>query len=114
MNTVNPAPFSNLVDLLRERARVHGEKCLYRFLGRDDAPDDVMSYAELDHSAIVLARHLLRSGAQGKQALLLYAPGLEFIRAFFACLYAGVVAVPVYLPGARAEHWARLAAIAQD
>jgi len=30
--------------------------------------------------------------------LLLYPPGLDFIAAFFGCLYAGVVAVPVYPP----------------
>ncbi|MEM7593985.1 MAG: MupA/Atu3671 family FMN-dependent luciferase-like monooxygenase, partial [Cyanobacteria bacterium P01_A01_bin.83] len=33
-----------------------------------------------------------------QRALLLYPSGLEFIAAFFGCLYAGVVAVPVYPP----------------
>ena len=37
-------------------------------------------------------------GLAGQRALLLYPPGLEFIAAFFGCLYAGVVAVPAYLP----------------
>src|SRR6516164_4091548 len=36
--------------------------------------------------------------APGSRALLLFPPGLEFISAFFGCLYAGVVAVPAYLP----------------
>jgi acyl-CoA synthetase (AMP-forming)/AMP-acid ligase II len=35
---------------------------------------------------------------QGERALLLYPSGLEFIAAFFGCLYAGVIAVPVNLP----------------
>src|SRR6185312_5468943 len=30
-----------------------------------------------------------------ERALLLYEPGLDFIVAFFACLYAGVVAIPM-------------------
>ena len=34
----------------------------------------------------------------GERALLLYPAGLEFIAAFFGCLYAGVVAVPSNLP----------------
>jgi len=38
----------------------------------------------------------------GDRALLLYPPGLDFIDAFFGCLYAGVVAVPCY-PPARAR-----------
>ena len=38
------------------------------------------------------------SGSTAGGALLLYPPGLEFIAAFFGCLYAGVVAVPAHLP----------------
>ncbi len=34
----------------------------------------------------------------GQRALLLYPPGLDFIAAYFGCLYAGVIAVPVYPP----------------
>ncbi len=37
-------------------------------------------------------------GVEGERALLLYPPGLEYVAAFFGCLYAGVVAVPVYPP----------------
>jgi len=32
-------------------------------------------------------------GTRDMRALLLYPPGLEFIAAFFGCLYAGVIAV---------------------
>jgi acyl-CoA synthetase (AMP-forming)/AMP-acid ligase II len=34
----------------------------------------------------------------GERALLLYPPGLDYLAAFFGCLYAGVVAVPAYPP----------------
>src|SRR5262249_20589376 len=34
----------------------------------------------------------------GQPALLVYPPGLEFISAFFGCLYGGAIAVPVYPP----------------
>src|SRR6185369_14635948 len=36
--------------------------------------------------------------AKDQPVLLLYPPGLEYIAAFFGCLYAGAVAVPVYPP----------------
>jgi acyl-CoA synthetase (AMP-forming)/AMP-acid ligase II len=39
-----------------------------------------------------------RGVRSGERALLLYPPGLDFIPAFFGCLYAGVVAVPAYPP----------------
>jgi len=50
---------------------------------------------------------------QGERALLLYPSGLEFIAAFFGCLYAGVVAVPVY-PPKRNQNLFRLLSIVND
>ncbi|MGH8548058.1 MAG: AMP-binding protein [Methylococcales bacterium] len=47
-----------------------------------------------------------------KRALLLYPPGLDYIAAFFGCLYAGVVAVPAYPP--IRQHLLRLQAIIGD
>jgi acyl-CoA synthetase (AMP-forming)/AMP-acid ligase II len=49
-------------------------------------------------------------GVTGSRALLLYPPGLEFVGAFFGCLYAGVVAVPAY-PPRRNQNMSRLQAI---
>ena len=50
----------------------------------------------------------------GDRALLLYPPGLDFIAAFFGCLYAGVVAVPAYPPRPNDRSQSRLRAIAHD
>ncbi len=49
----------------------------------------------------------------GERALLLYPAGLEFIAAFFGCLYAGVVAVPAY-PPRRNRSMNRIQAIVDD
>ena len=51
------------------------------------------------------------AGAAGERALLLYPPGLDFIAAFFGCLYAGVVAVPAYPPRLERGRMPRLRAI---
>ena len=45
--------------------------------------------------------------------LLLYPPGIEFVIAFFGCLYAGVVAIPAY-PPRRNQKMSRLEAIVRD
>src|SRR5262245_66560472 len=50
---------------------------------------------------------------EGERALLLYPAGLEFIAAFFGCLYAGVVAVPAY-PPRRNRSLSRSEAIVDD
>ena len=57
-----------------------------------------MSYAELDAKAKGVAAMLHDLGGRGERALLLYPPGLDYVVAFFGCLYAGVVAVPAYPP----------------
>jgi acyl transferase domain-containing protein/acyl-CoA synthetase (AMP-forming)/AMP-acid ligase II/acyl carrier protein len=41
---------------------------------------------------------LQKMGATGERALVLYPPGLEYVAAFFGCLYAGIVVVPAYPP----------------
>jgi acyl-CoA synthetase (AMP-forming)/AMP-acid ligase II len=104
--------FQTLAHLLRHHAAHTPQRTLYRFLRNDGLPDDTLTYSELDAAAAHLAQPLL--GHRAQRALLLYPPGLDFIKVFFACLYAGVIPVPVYLPNTRAEHWDRLAAIARD
>ena len=52
-------------------------------------------------------------GLEGERALLLYPSGLDFVAAFFGCLYAGVTAVPAY-PPRRNRNMARIASIAND
>ena len=37
----------------------------------------------------------------GDRVLLLVPPGLDYVAAFFGCLYAGAVAVPAYPPNPR-------------
>ena len=49
----------------------------------------------------------------GERALLLYPPGLDYLTAFFGCLYAGVIAVPAY-PPRNQRNTPRIQAIAID
>lgn len=58
-----------------------------------------LSYQDLDLAARRLAGSLLAAGLRrGQRALLVYPSGLEFLRAFWACVYAGVVVVPAAPP----------------
>ena len=54
---------------------------------------DHLTYAALDYEARSIGALLQSYRARGERALLLYPTGLEFIAAFFGCLYAGVTAV---------------------
>src|SRR5437660_16520 len=87
------------VEILRDRARQRPESCALTYLADDDgAVVERATYAELDRRARALAARLQGLGLAGERALLLYPAGLEFLHAFFGCLYAGVVAVPAPLP----------------
>lgn len=57
-----------------------------------------LTYAELDHQSREIAVMLQRILKPGDRVLLMYPAGLEFVSAFFGCLYAGVIAVPAYPP----------------
>jgi len=104
---------SNLVEMLRHRVRYQGEDTAFVYLldGEDERVE--MSYQELDRQARAIGAWLESHGLAGERALLLYPAGLDFVAAFFGCLYAGVVAVPVY-PPRRNRSLDRIQAIAAD
>ena len=94
--------FSSLVELLRWRAARQEKQVAYTYYLLDGEEEEAsITYGDLDRQARVIAAHLQEMGMAGERALLLYPPGLEFIAAFFGCLYAGVVGVPAYPPRRR-------------
>ncbi|ACB75244.1 type I polyketide synthase [Opitutus terrae] len=104
---------STLVALLRGRAQHQPDRRAYLFLADGETEEASFTYAELDRRARAIAARLQTITACGDRALLLYPPGLEFLAAFFGCLYAGVIAVPSY-PPKRNRPDRRLQAIAAD
>lgn len=104
---------SNLVDLLRHRASHQGRDRAFTYLVDGELEELHLSYHELDRQARAVAARLQEMNLAGERALLLYPAGLDFIAAFFGCLYAGVVAVPAY-PPRRNRSLSRIQAIADD
>ena len=87
-----------LVDLLEWRARSQEERVAYTFLGEGENQRISLSWAELHRKAQIIGQHLVSMDAAGKTVLLLYPSDLEYVAAFFGCLYAGAIAVPAYPP----------------
>jgi len=101
-----------LSDLLRRRARQFPNRTA--FVYEDETGQRVeWTYAQLDRRAVAIAAWLMERAAVGDRALLVYPPGLEFIAAFFGCLYAGVLPVPATYPKPR-RPLPRLDTIAAD
>ncbi|MBI2838249.1 MAG: fatty acyl-AMP ligase [Acidobacteria bacterium] len=87
-----------LVELLRRRAHQQPDRRAITFLLDGEAHEIGLSYGELDRRARTIGAWLQGLGAAGERVLLLYPPGLDYLTAFFGCLYAGATAVPVYPP----------------
>lgn len=90
--------FKTLVDLLQNRAIQNPEKIGYSFLIDGETDTISLTYQQLEKRSQAIAAYLQSVCPPGEVALLLYQPGLEYITAFFGCLYAGIIAVPAYPP----------------
>lgn len=105
--------FSNWIDLLSYRAVSQSNQEAFTFLQNGETTLGSLTYQQLNLQAQAIASQLQSLKATGERALLLYPPGLEFISAFFGCLYAGLIAVPAY-PPRRNQSIERLQAIIAD
>jgi acyl-CoA synthetase (AMP-forming)/AMP-acid ligase II len=90
--------FQSFVALLRHRATAQPRQTGFLFL-RDNNPEndlDLLSYSQLDEKARAIAAVLQQNGEPGQRVLLLHQPGVDFVTAFYGCLYAGAIAVTTY------------------
>jgi len=88
----------SLIDILRWRSKNQPYRLAYRFLVDGEYDEVVLTYEELDRRARSIAALLQSSTVVGDRALLLFLPGLDFIAAYFGCLYAKIIAIPAYPP----------------
>ncbi|MCB1057585.1 MAG: AMP-binding protein, partial [Acidobacteria bacterium] len=93
----------NLRDLLELRVQdcPGGERGYHFHSGSGQPTVETLTYEGLADRSKRWAAGLQAFGAEGERCLLLFPPGTEYISAFFACLYAGAVAVPTYPPSRR-------------
>src|SRR3569833_3139753 len=108
-----PPVTTTLVDLLRERASHLPAQRAYTFLRDGDGAESHLTYGELDERARAIAAHLQAQGLGGERAVMLYQPGLDIIADYFGCLYARVVAAPVYAPR-RTASFERVQKVCED
>jgi acyl-CoA synthetase (AMP-forming)/AMP-acid ligase II len=91
-------PLSSLVELLANRAASQPDDRAYIFLSDRGAEEAAITFRQLHDAANACAARLSEAARPGERALLVFPPGLEFIVAFFGCLIARVIAVPMMMP----------------
>lgn len=83
-----------LLEIVRSHARRAPQRTAFTFLRGDGCEDDRVTFGQLDADARCVAAKLRAGGMRGERALLLYPPGIDFVRALLGCFYAGAIAVP--------------------
>ena len=91
---------SSIVEILQQKAIAKPEAIAYIFLEDGEHKEIKLTYRELENRVKAIAKQLQGIVDPGSRALLVYSynDSLEFIQAFFGCLYAGVVAVSCHPP----------------
>src|ERR1700678_3868624 len=94
---------ASILGCLDRLADEHPDKLLYSYLDVNGDPIESYTYASFLNRVEAIAGHLWKEGrfAPGDRLLLAYPPGLEMICAFFGCVRAGLIPVPVYPPSSR-------------
>ncbi|MGC2279289.1 MAG: AMP-binding protein, partial [Candidatus Acidiferrales bacterium] len=94
---------ASILGHLDRLADEHLDKLLYSYLDVNGHSTESYTYASFLHRVEAIAGHLWKEGrfAAGDRLLLAYPPGLEMLCAFFGCVRAGLIPVPVYPPSSR-------------
>ncbi|SDO97614.1 amino acid adenylation domain-containing protein [Rhodoferax sp. OV413] len=108
---------TDFVSHLRDLAvRRPGDTALIAVTDREgSAIDTHTTYSQLDVRIRALAARLQQSFGRGERAMIMLDNGEDYVVSFFACLYAGLIAVPVFPPeSTRKRHLGKLEGIAAD
>ncbi len=94
---------ASILDRLDRLGDEHPHKLLYSYIDLNGNPIESYTYASFLRRTKAIAGHLRKQHrfAVGDRLLLAYPPGLEMICAFFGCVRAGLIPVPVYPPSSR-------------
>lgn len=87
--------WKTLIEMCRDRAGEQPHRKFFSYLENGAEESDALTPHEVDARARAIAAELQKHAPAGARVLLNYPPGLEFVTAFFGCLYAGMVAVPI-------------------
>jgi acyl-CoA synthetase (AMP-forming)/AMP-acid ligase II len=90
-----------IVSRLHEYASKRPNDVAVTFLEDGEQLEASLTYAELHASAMRVSGALRALARPGDRVILGYPNGLEFMRAFFACQYAGLIPVPIAPPRRR-------------
>ncbi|WP_417446646.1 fatty acyl-AMP ligase [Kangiella sp.] len=103
----------SLIDLVEHRAKVQPDKIAYIHLKDRDGDIEKITYIDFERRVKQLAAKLQEFDVAGERIVLMYPPGIDYTVAYFAVIFAGAIAVPVYEPR-QSNHFNRIERILAD
>ncbi len=92
---------ATLVDYVHRNSLDNGEELAYRFIDysreRDGDPQE-LTWSQFGKRLRAVAARLQQVAKPGDRVAILAPQGLEYVVAFFGCLFGGVIAVPLFDP----------------
>jgi acyl-CoA synthetase (AMP-forming)/AMP-acid ligase II len=86
----------NIIDILITRAEANPDKPAYIYLEDGEINEKILTYQDVRRAAAGIGGHLVHR--KETACILIFEAGLDFVKAFWACLWAGKKAVPVSFP----------------
>lgn len=88
-----------LIEALQKWAKLQPEKNAFTELFDDEAVRKCISYKELEQEVAAYGYYLESKGVKYQEnCLLIFEEVIEFVVAFFSCIYVGAVPVPLIMP----------------
>lgn len=89
---------TTIIHRMFEHANSTPQNIAFRFLNDLSNTPIEITFQELWQESSAIARHLQKLGNRNDRVMLFFPPGLSYVKAFYGCLMAGMVAVPLYPP----------------
>ena len=92
-----------IVNSMQEHALQKPDEIAFRYINSIDDDGETLSYLELYNESRAVANFIKGIAEPGSCILLFFPPGIEYVKAFYGCLMAGMIAVPLYPPRKNAK-----------
>lgn len=90
--------YGSFYDVLKQASLDAPHKTAFLFTKSGNGVDESVTYSTLELRARAVSNRLIAGGHLQDRVILLCHPGIDFIVGYFACLRAGMIAVPCFPP----------------
>ncbi|RJE73433.1 amino acid adenylation protein [Pseudoalteromonas sp. MSK9-3] len=102
-----------IIDFLEKNSLDKPHDIAFRFLSDKDLTPVSLSHSQLWEAVQLRAEQIRLRAQPGECVLLLFPSGLDYVVTFYACLAAGIIAVPLY-PPSKSNKVDRITKVAQS